>query len=183
MASARPGTGAATPRPPRGALAVLRAGAQHGLLPALSAPLRLPAFEGPRRLGAGGSAGRPGLAASAKAGAGGAARDPAGAGAGHVRPGALGLRSGRPWLRPGRVRAAIQQRLPAAAACPDARPGTGHVRLRLRQLHGARLSAGRAEPHLLPRPGAGPRGPVSSLPDAPRAAFRPSGSPKGYQGL
>ncbi|XP_013369182.1 PREDICTED: ER degradation-enhancing alpha-mannosidase-like protein 1 isoform X1 [Chinchilla lanigera] len=171
MASARPGAGAPPARPPRRAVARLRAGwAQRGLLPALPAQLRTPAPEGRRRplaawFGARGPAGARGSVVAAAAGGGGGGRRARGSAAarrGRVRPGALGLRAGRPGMRPGRVREALQRRLPAAAAGPDARPGAGHVRLRLRQLHGARLPPGRAQPHPLPRPGAGPRGPVSS---------------------
>lgn len=190
MASARPGAGAPPAWPPWGAVARLRAGAQHGLLPALSAQLRLPAPDGPRqprgaRLGARGPArrgGGAGVAAAAGArGGSGAAPGSAAGPARRVRPGSLGLRAGRPGLRAGRVREALQRRLPAAAARPDAGPGAGHVRVRLRQLHGARLSPGRAQPHPLPRPGARPRGPVSS----PRRARRPlsSASPKGRRNV
>lgn len=153
MASAHPGAGAPAARPPWRAVARLRAGAQHGLLPALPAQLQLPAPEEPRRslvscLGAHGPARDSGatggavVAAVAGSRGGEAAAGAAAAPAGRVWPGALGLRAGWPGPRPRRVRAALQWRLPAAAARPDARPGAGHVRLRLRQLHGARFSAG-----------------------------------------
>uniref|UniRef100_A0A8D0WFG7 alpha-1,2-Mannosidase n=1 Tax=Sus scrofa TaxID=9823 RepID=A0A8D0WFG7_PIG len=176
MASARPGAGAPPAWPPWSAVACLRAGAQHGLLPALPAQLRLPPPEGLRRprvscLGARGQAGDAwgavvAAAAGSRGGGGGggsvcgAAAGSAAARAGCVWPGPLGLRAGRPGPRPGRVREALQWCLPASAARTDARPGARHVRLRLRQLHGARLSPGRAQPHPLPRPRAGPRGPI-----------------------
>ncbi|XP_016795827.1 ER degradation-enhancing alpha-mannosidase-like protein 1 isoform X2 [Pan troglodytes] len=169
MASARPGAGAPPAWPPWSIVARLRAGAQHGLLPALSAQLRLPASEEPRRprvahLGARGPAGgaiRAVVAAAAgDRGSAEPAQGSAASWAGGVRPSPLGLRAGRPGPRPGRVREALQRRLPSAAACPDARPGTGHVRLWLRQLHGSRLPPGRAQPHPLPRPWARPRGPI-----------------------
>ncbi|XP_021121738.1 ER degradation-enhancing alpha-mannosidase-like protein 1 isoform X2 [Heterocephalus glaber] len=169
MASARPGAGAPPARAPRSAVARLWAWAQHGLLPALSAQLRLPAPEGLRRArvcplrGRGPAGDARGAVVAAAAGGRGCGRRAPGSSAaqpGRVRPGALGLRAGQLGLRPGRVREALQRRIPAATAGPDARSGAGHVRLWLRQLHGPRLSPGRAQPHPLPRPGAGPRGPI-----------------------
>ncbi|XP_063797356.1 ER degradation-enhancing alpha-mannosidase-like protein 1 isoform X2 [Pseudophryne corroboree] len=77
-----------------------------------------------------------------------------GAGSGGGVPGHL-------WTLPpgGRLRAPVQL-LPGRAAEGDAGDGPGHVLLRLRQLHALRLSGGRAQPHPVPGPGAGHRGPV-----------------------
>lgn len=136
MALAGAGAAAAEAGAARAAGAAPRAGARP--LPAPPPPVPLPAaFRRPRPSRRRAAAARRGLLALGFA-------------AGRRR------RGGARW-----VRDALQRRVPPAAAGPAARRRPRYVRLRLRQLHAARLPQRRARPPALLRPRARPRRPVS----------------------